>query len=65
MSEKLERPVSPSILTTKLYILLPHPSLVPCPRLIERLNEGLLAMQTLISALSFFVSHALLLPNAP
>ena len=38
------------ILSTKLYIPQPHPSLVPRPRLIERLNESLQGKLTLISA---------------
>ena len=38
------------ILTTKLYIPAPRPELVPRPRLIERLNEGLRRKLTLISA---------------
>ena len=38
------------LLQTKLYIPPPHPGLVPRPRLIERLNEGLHRKLTLISA---------------
>ena len=39
-----------SILATKLYIPPPRPKVVPRPRLIERLNEGLHRKLTLISA---------------
>jgi LuxR family maltose regulon positive regulatory protein len=39
-----------SLLTTKLYVPRARPSLVPRPRLIERLNEGLDRKLTLISA---------------
>jgi LuxR family maltose regulon positive regulatory protein len=44
--------MSTPILATKLYIPPPRPSIVPRPRLIERLNEGLSASRklTLISA---------------
>jgi LuxR family maltose regulon positive regulatory protein len=42
--------VSTPILTTKLYIPPTRPELVPRPRLIERLNEGLHRKLTLISA---------------
>src|SRR5688572_25284891 len=38
------------LLQTKLYIPHPPPGLVPRPRLIERLNEGLHRKLTLISA---------------
>ena len=38
------------LLQTKLYIPSPRPNLVPRPRLIERLNEGLTRKLTLISA---------------
>ncbi len=40
------------LLVTKLYIPPPHPNLVERPRLIERLDEGLLLghRRTLISA---------------
>lgn len=38
------------ILATKLYIPPSRPDLVPRPRLIERLNEGLARKLTLISA---------------
>jgi LuxR family maltose regulon positive regulatory protein len=44
------RPVSPPILTTKLYIPPPRPEFVPRPRLIERLSEGLYRKLTLVSA---------------
>ena len=43
-------PVSTPILMTKLYIPPTRPELVPRPRLIERLNEGLHHKLTLISA---------------
>jgi len=48
--------MSTPILATKLYIPPPRPSVVPRPRLIERLNEGLLARRklTLISASAGF-----------
>ena len=44
------------ILATKLYIPPPRPNVVPAPRLIERLNEGLAAGRklTLISASAGF-----------
>ena len=44
--------MSTPILATKLYVPPPRPQLVPRPRLIERLNEGLVARRklTLISA---------------
>jgi LuxR family maltose regulon positive regulatory protein len=42
--------MSSPLLTTKLYIPPPRPNLVPRPRLIERLNEGLHRKLTLISA---------------
>jgi LuxR family maltose regulon positive regulatory protein len=44
--------MSAPLLTTKLYIPPPRPSVVPRPRLIERLNEGLNTSRklTLISA---------------
>ena len=38
------------LLTTKLFIPLTRPELVPRPRLIERLNDGLHRKLTLISA---------------
>jgi hypothetical protein len=43
-------PVSPPILTTKLYIPPPRPEFVPRPRLIEQLNKGLYRKLTLVSA---------------
>jgi LuxR family maltose regulon positive regulatory protein len=48
--------MSAPLLTTKLYIPPPRPSVVPRPRLIERLNEGLTASRklTLISASAGF-----------
>lgn len=42
--------MSTPILNTKLYIPPPRPKVVPRPRLIERLNEGLHRKLTLISA---------------
>ena len=44
------------ILATKLYLPPPRPGIVPRPRLIERLNEGLAAGRklTLISASAGF-----------
>jgi ATP/maltotriose-dependent transcriptional regulator MalT len=42
------------ILATKLYIPSPRPKVVLRPRLIERLNEGLLRKLTLISASAGF-----------
>jgi ATP/maltotriose-dependent transcriptional regulator MalT len=44
--------MSAPVIATKLYIPPPRPNVVPRPRLIERLNEGLLAGRklTLISA---------------
>ncbi len=42
--------MSSPILATKLYIPPPRPKIVPRPRLIERLNEGLHGKLTLISA---------------
>lgn len=60
------------ILTTKLYSPPPHPHLVPRPRLIERLNEGLKPRPgaTLISAPAGFgkttlVSHWLTETQSP
>ena len=38
------------ILSTKLYIPPPPPTVVPRPRLLERLNEGLHGKLTLVSA---------------
>ena len=46
--------MSTPILATKLYIPPPRPGLVPRPRLIERLNEGLHGKLTLISASAGF-----------
>ncbi len=48
--------VSAPILPTKLYIPSPRPGVVPRPRLIERLNEGLAkgSRLTLISASAGF-----------
>ena len=43
-----------SLLTTKLYIPPPRPTLVSRPRLIERLNAGLHRKLTLISAPTSF-----------
>ena len=43
------------ILATKLYIPPPRPNVVDRPRLIERLNAGLLRKLTLISALGEIV----------
>jgi LuxR family transcriptional regulator, maltose regulon positive regulatory protein len=42
--------MSTPVLATKLYIPLPRAQLVPRPRLLERLNEGLHTKLTLISA---------------
>ena len=42
--------MTPPILVTKLYVPPPRPGVVPRPRLIERLNEGLHRKLTLISA---------------
>src|SRR5437868_12055393 len=42
--------MSTLILSTKLYIPPPPPKVVPRPRLIERLNEGIHRKLTLISA---------------
>jgi LuxR family maltose regulon positive regulatory protein len=60
--------MSSPLLTTKLYIRPPRPdpstglrtSLVPRPRLIERLNEGLHRKLTLISAPAGFGKTTLL-----
>lgn len=46
--------MSASIITTKLYIPPLKPILVPRPRLIKRLNEGLNRKLTLISASAGF-----------
>jgi LuxR family maltose regulon positive regulatory protein len=48
------------ILTTKLYIPRPQPNLVHRPRLIERLNEGLMRKLTLVSAPAGFGKTTLL-----
>jgi LuxR family maltose regulon positive regulatory protein len=48
------------ILATKLYVPPPRPRLVPRPRLIERLNEGLRRRLTLISAPAGFGKTTLL-----
>ena len=42
--------MSTPILATKLFVPPPRPKVVPRPRLIERLNEGLHGKLTLISA---------------
>ena len=42
--------MSTPVLVTKLYIPPPRPNVVPRPRLIARLNEGLHRKLTLISA---------------
>src|ERR687893_1860378 len=52
--------ISPPILATKLYIPAPQPRVVPRPRLIERLNEGLHRKLTLISAPAGFGKTTLL-----
>jgi LuxR family maltose regulon positive regulatory protein len=52
--------MSASLLTTKLYIPPPRPSLVPRPRLIERLNAGLHRRLTLVSAPAGFGKTTLL-----
>lgn len=54
--------MSTPLLTTKLYIPLPRPTLVPRPRLIEKLNAGLRAAckLTLISAPAGFGKTTLL-----
>ncbi len=48
------------LLTTKLYIPPPRPSLVPRPRLTERLNAGIRRKLTLISAPAGFGKTTLL-----
>ena len=48
------------LLQTKLYIPLPRPELVPRPRLIEQLNEGLNRNLTLIVAAAGFGKTTLL-----
>src|SRR5512138_1442616 len=50
MSGDRGRPPPAQILTTKLYIPRTRPTLVPRPRLTERLNAGLSGMLTLIAA---------------
>jgi LuxR family maltose regulon positive regulatory protein len=52
--------MSTPILATKLYIPPPRPNLVPRPRLIERLNEGLHRPLTLISAPAGFGKSTLI-----
>src|SRR5918999_4376914 len=52
--------MSTPILATKLYIPAPQPRVVPRPRLIERLNEGLHRKLTLISAPAGFGKTTLL-----
>src|SRR5437762_527715 len=54
------RSVPTPILATKLYITPPRPKVVPRPRLIERLNEGLHRKLTLISAPAGFGKTTLL-----
>jgi LuxR family maltose regulon positive regulatory protein len=48
------------LLTTKLYIPPPRPALVPRPRLVERLNAGLLGKLILVSAPAGFGKTTLL-----
>ena len=50
---------APPLLTTKLYIPPPRPKVVPRPRLIEHLNQGLQRKLTLISASAGFGKTAL------
>jgi LuxR family transcriptional regulator, maltose regulon positive regulatory protein len=52
--------MSTQILTTKLFIPPPPPRVVPRPRLIERLNEGLRCKLTLIAAPAGFGKTTLL-----
>src|SRR4028118_583741 len=52
--------MSTPILATKLYVPPPQPRVVPRPRLIERLNEGLHRKLTLISAPAGFGKTTLL-----
>src|SRR5262249_45212333 len=52
--------MSTTLLATKLYIPPPRPHLVPRPRLIEQLNEGLHHKLTLISAPAGFGKTTLL-----
>src|SRR5579859_7987559 len=42
--------MSTPVLVTKLFVPRPRPNIVPRPRLIERLNEGLRGSLTLIAA---------------
>jgi len=51
---------SPTLLTTKLFVPPPRPTLVPRLRLIERLNEGVAHRLTLISAPAGFGKTTLL-----
>jgi len=48
------------LLSTKFYIPPVRPGLVPRPRLIERLNEGLMRKLTLVSAPAGFGKTTLL-----
>jgi len=60
-------PLPAQILTTKLYVPRTRPTLVPRPRLTERLNAGLSGMLTLIAAPAGFGKTTLLsdwLPTA-
>ncbi|HLL40096.1 MAG TPA: hypothetical protein VK357_10580, partial [Rubrobacteraceae bacterium] len=52
--------MSTPILATKLYVPPPRPRVVPRPRLIERLNEGLHRKLTLVSAPAGFGKTTLL-----
>src|ERR671916_2116494 len=52
--------MSTPILATKLYVPAPQPRVVPRPRLIERLNEGLHRKLTLVSAPAGFGKTTLL-----
>jgi LuxR family maltose regulon positive regulatory protein len=52
--------MSAPILATKLYVPPPRPRVVPRPRLIERLNEGLHRRLTLVSAPAGFGKTTLL-----
>src|ERR671915_527355 len=52
--------MSTPILATKLYVPAPQPRVVPRPRLIERLNEGVHRRLTLISAPAGFGKTTLL-----
>ena len=68
MSEQtnLSSGVSPRdpLLSTKLYVPPARPDLVPRPRLIERLNEGLHCKLTLIAAPAGFGKITLLSERA-